>query len=61
MVAVPADAVAPVAPNCAWSALVNVNAAGVAVPADDVDQLAVVVSHAPVSVPKPADVPLRSK
>jgi hypothetical protein len=61
IVAVPAVAVAPVAPNCAVSAFVNVNAAGVAVPAEEVVQLAVVVSHAPFSVPKPALVPLRSK
>ena len=34
---------------------------GVAVPAADVDQLAVVVSHAPVNVPNPVVAPLRSK
>jgi hypothetical protein len=43
------------------SSAVNVNAAGVAVPADDVDQYASVVSQLPLSVPKPALVPLRSK
>jgi len=61
IVAVPAVAVVPEKPKLALSALVNVYAAGVAVPAEDVDQKAELVFHAPVNVPKPAVAPLRSK
>ena len=61
MVAVPAVAAVPLNPKTASSALVNVYDAGVAVPAEDVDQKVELVFHAPVSVPKPAVAPLRSK
>lgn len=61
MVAVPAVADVPAKPNRAKSALVNVTALVADVPAELVVHRAVVVSQAPVSVPKPAVAPFASK